>query len=91
MVRITGNASGITETKKDARINFITSTELDQKIASVASEIGVTKSEFIREAVKEYISRVEKERLRTELEAGYKANYAFDAQLNEEWEVADAE
>ncbi len=76
---------------KETRINFIASSKLDQEISSAARASHTTKSGLIREAVKEYILKIEKNALEEALEQGYRTHSAANTQLNKEWEAADAE
>jgi predicted DNA-binding protein len=77
--------------KPEARINFIASSELDERITSAARSARTTKSNLIREAVKEYILKIEKNALDHALEEGYKAYYGSQSRMNAEWEAADAQ
>jgi metal-responsive CopG/Arc/MetJ family transcriptional regulator len=56
-----------------------------------AHDLSTNRSEFIRSAVRDKLKRLERRRLEQELAEGYQANAAFDSELAEEFDHADAD
>lgn len=76
---------------KKERVNFLVSQELLKRAHRVAKESDVTLSDFIRNALLNYLEELERKRTIKELEEGYKVNTTYYNQMNKEWEAADAE
>lgn len=73
------------------RVNFLLPRDLVRDAKRAAGELDFTLTDFFREAVAKYLNEYARVRLEKELEEGYKANYALDARMNEEWKFADSE
>lgn len=76
------------KTKKE-RLSFFVNQDLSKKIYRVSEQTNQTVSELARQALKEYLERIEKEKIEQELENGYKANYDYYLRFQEEWNYAD--
>ena len=78
-------------TQKKEKINFYIPVDLNQSINEVAKELNENVSELLRIAVREFLERYEREKLKRELEEGYKANYDYYLKTNDEFQYADSE
>lgn len=54
-------------------------------------ELDYTLGDFFRAAISNYLKELEMASVQKELEAGYKANHSYYANLNKDWEFADSE
>lgn len=63
------------------RLNITIPESLAKKIDKLSN-----KSQFITEAVKEKLEKIEVEKLKKELEEGYRATRIKDQKVNKEWE-----
>ncbi|NUN08241.1 MAG: hypothetical protein HUU54_03615 [Ignavibacteriaceae bacterium] len=77
------------EPKGKERINLFVTSELSEQIYKVAEDENSTISDVVREAIKEYISKIENAKINRELEEGYKANYNYYLKSQDEWDYAD--
>lgn len=57
----------------------------------MASRLNVSRSELIREAVREYIKKVSAASLKKRLAEGYRANASLLKQVSKEFKFVDAE
>lgn len=57
----------------------------------MSKQSKLTTSEIIRNALQDYLNKLEKAKIDTELEDGYKANYDYYLKSQKEWEYADKE
>lgn len=80
----------IQEQKKE-RLSFFVNSELSSKVNSISKQTKLPVSEIARKALQNYIDQIEKEKIDSELEAGYKANYDYYLNTQEEWKYADKE
>jgi metal-responsive CopG/Arc/MetJ family transcriptional regulator len=64
---------------------------LYEKTQKAAQELSVTRSGLIREAVHEYLRRMERRKLARELAEGYCANAHLNQELSEEFVHVDAD
>lgn len=81
----------IQEHNKKERLSFFVNSELSRKINSISKQTNLPVSEIARKALQNFIDQIEKEKIETELEAGYKANYEYYLKTQEEWKHADKE
>jgi len=81
----------IQEQNKKERLSFFVNSELSNKINRISKQTNLPISEIARKALQNFIDQVEKEKIETELEAGYKANYDYYLKTQEEWKYADKE
>lgn len=77
------------EPKDKERINLFVTSELSEQINKVAEDENSTISDVVREAIKEYILKIENAKINRELEEGYKANYNYYLKSQDEWDYAD--
>ncbi len=80
---------GMQEPKGKERISLFVTSDISQQIYKVAEDENSTISDVVREAIKEYIAKIEKEKTNRELEEGYKANYNYYLKSQDEWDYAD--
>jgi metal-responsive CopG/Arc/MetJ family transcriptional regulator len=64
---------------------------LYEKTQKAAEELSVTRSGLIREAVHQYLGRIERQKLARELAEGYRANADLNQKLSEEFAHVDAD
>ncbi len=76
-------------TNKKERLSFFVNPELSNKVNKISKQTKLTVSEIARKALNNYIDQIEKEKVENELEAGYKANYDYYLNSQEEWKYAD--
>jgi predicted DNA-binding protein len=75
---------------KKEKVNFLFPSELNNKANAVAKELGFTYSDFVRQAVADFIERIERNKIDREIEEACKQFYDMDKQLAEEWRVAES-
>jgi hypothetical protein len=85
------NMPTIQEQNKKERLSFFVNSELSNKINIISKQTNLPVSEIARKALQNFIDQVEKEKIETELEAGYKSNYEYYLKAQEEWKHADKE
>lgn len=81
----------ITKSNKKERLSFFVNSELSEKVNQISKQNKLTTSEIVRNALQEYILKLEKARIESELEDGYKANHDYYLKSQKEWEYADKE
>jgi metal-responsive CopG/Arc/MetJ family transcriptional regulator len=79
----------VQEKNKKERLSFFVNSELSNKVNRISKQTNLPVSEIVRKALQNFIDQVEKEKIETELEAGYKANYDYYLKTQEEWKYAD--
>ncbi len=80
-----------TTAQKVRRKNFLLAVELEERANHVGKRLKKDFSQLTREALEEYVGRLEREILEQELAAGYTANAKLIEEMNREWEAADAD
>jgi hypothetical protein len=73
------------------RVNFLLPTDLMQEARRASAQLDCTLTDFVRASIASFLKDHTKARMAKEMEEGYKANYAYYARLNKEWEIADSE
>ena len=81
----------VQEQNKKERLSFFVNSELSNKVNRISKQTNLPVSETVRKALQNFIDQVEKEKIETELEDGYKANYDYYLKTQEEWKNADKE
>jgi predicted transcriptional regulator len=81
----------VQEQNKKERLSFFVNSDLSEKVNQISEQTNLTVSEIARQALVNFIEKVEKERIEKELEAGYIANYDYYLKSQEEWKHADKE
>lgn len=76
---------------KKERISFFIPADLSNKINEISEKSHLTLSEFSRKALINYIEYLENEKIKQELEKGYKENSDYYIKMQKEWEHADKE
>jgi predicted transcriptional regulator len=89
--RIGDNMPTVQEQNKKERLSFFVNSELSNKVNRISKQTNLPVSEIARKALQNFIDQVEKEKIETELEDGYKANYDYYLKAQEEWKYADKE
>ena len=83
--------SSVPEKGKRERLSFFVNAELSDRVNNIAKQAKLPVSEIARKALQSFIDQVEKEKIETELAAGYKANYEYYQKTQEDWKHADKE
>ena len=83
--------ASIQEQNKKERLSFFVNSELSNKVNSVSKQTNLSVSEIARRALQNFIDQIDKEKIETELESGYKSNYEYYLKTQEEWKYADKE
>ena len=91
ILRIGDNMPTVQEQNKKERLSFFINSELSNKVSRISKQTNLPVSEIARKALQNFIDQVEKEKIETELEDGYKANYDYYLKTHEEWKYADKE
>ncbi|HMS34203.1 MAG TPA: hypothetical protein PKC91_08950 [Ignavibacteria bacterium] len=81
----------ITKSKKKERLSFFVNSELSERVNQISKQSKLTTSEIVRIALQDYVCKLEKVKIESELEAGYKANHDYYLKSQKEWENADKE
>jgi len=76
---------------KPIRKQIIFNSEIAEKIEKYSTSLNEDFSKFIREASRERIERIEKERLEKELAEGYAANADLDLKTCDDFKHVDGE
>lgn len=71
------------------RRNFYLSLELIERAERIAAERDWNLSQLCRIALEDFLTRLEREKIKQELEEGYKANHQYYSKMSEEWQFAD--
>lgn len=75
--------------KKTERKNVYFPVDLLKRISEVKEDTDF--SSFIREAAKEKVEQIEREKLKKQLEEGYKAKAKLNKKISEDFEYVDGE
>ncbi len=75
---------------KKEKVNFLFPSELNTKANAVAKELGITYSDFVRQALADFIERIERKKIDREIEEACREFYDADKQLAEEWRIAES-
>lgn len=89
ILRIGDNMPTVQEQNKKERLSFFVNSELSNKVNRISKQTNLPVSEIARKALQNFIDQVEKEKIETELEDGYKTNYDYYLKTQEEWKYAD--
>jgi len=73
------------------RINLDLSSCQYEEMSRLMAEKGMNLSQFIREAVDEYIAKIEREKLEKQLKQGYLAKAELNIEICQEFEPIDGE
>ena len=73
------------------RINLDLSSYQYEEMSRLMAEKGMNLSQFIREAVDEYIAKIEREKLEKQLKQGYLAKAELKIEICQEFEPIDGE
>lgn len=76
-------------TQNKDRISFFINNELYEKLNRISEETNQTLSDLARNALNDYLHKLEKEKLEHELEQGYAENYDYYLKCQESWKYAD--
>ncbi|GJQ61009.1 MAG: hypothetical protein SCALA702_00620 [Melioribacteraceae bacterium] len=76
---------------KKERMSFFINPELSERVSKLSRQTNQTVSEFARKALDEYSRQIELQKTEKELEEGYKANYQYYLNSQDEWKFADNE
>jgi predicted DNA-binding protein len=74
---------------KKEKVNFLFPSELNTRAIAMANMLGLTYSDFVRQAVAEFVERIERENINREITEACKCFYETDKQLADEWRSAE--
>ncbi|MGD8781068.1 MAG: hypothetical protein PVH88_19140 [Ignavibacteria bacterium] len=77
--------------RENIKKNFIIPVSLLKKVEETGEEMGLKFSQIVRNALEEYVSKVEKEKLKKELIEACKFYYSTDKEISNEWRNAESE
>ena len=72
-------------TKEMRRKNFILPADLAGRAEEIAQSLGIDFSQFTREAIRQFIERIERESLEKQLEEACKNYRDFNKKFSPEW------
>lgn len=79
----------VQDQNKKERLSFFVSSELSNKVNRISEQTNLSVSEIVHKALQKFIDQLEKEKIETELEDGYKVNYEYYLKAKEEWKYTD--
>ncbi|MFH0992707.1 MAG: type II toxin-antitoxin system CcdA family antitoxin [bacterium] len=74
---------------KKEKVNFLFPSELNRKAIKVASELGFSYSELVRQALAEFLERIERERNNREIMEAAKFFHETEKKISDEWRVTE--
>lgn len=77
--------------KSKDRLSFFLNKDLSQKVYKLSKQNKKSISDIARDAISLYLEKIEKEKIRKEMEEGYQANTSYYLKQQEDWEHADSE
>ncbi|MDO9547533.1 MAG: CopG family transcriptional regulator [Candidatus Marinimicrobia bacterium] len=79
----------ITNQSKTQRLNLTILPDLTRRAESISKRMKISISEIVRQALSDYLDRLERADLEKRLSEGYQANTAYYSQQQEDWKHAD--
>ncbi|MCX6137294.1 MAG: ribbon-helix-helix domain-containing protein [Ignavibacteriales bacterium] len=76
-------------TNSKSRLNLVMPADLNEEMKTWADKLQVTISDIVRQAVCDYLRKLENDRIERELREGYIANYDYYKRESEAWKYAD--
>ena len=74
---------------KKEKVNFFFPSELNRRASKVATDLGFSYSELVRQALAEFLERIERERINREITEAAKFFYDVEKRLADEWRSAE--
>ncbi len=81
----------ISSKNKNKRLSILVNADLAKKLNEYSEKTNQSLSDIAREALRNYLLQVEKEKANKELAEGYKANYEYYLKTQNDWDYADKE
>ena len=78
-----------TISQKKEKVNFLFPYELNRKATAIARELGFSYSDLVRQALAEFLERIERNKIDREIEDACKYFYETDKKIAEEWRFAE--
>ena len=72
-------------TNQKSRLNLVVTAELNEQMLSWSERLAITLSELTRNALREYIERLERDRLERELAEACSNYREFNKQFSSDW------
>lgn len=79
----------LTISGKKEKVNFLIPSDLNQKANAIAESLGFSYSDFVRQALADFVEKIEREKTDREIEDACKFFYQTDKQLEDEWRFAE--
>ncbi|MBN1274601.1 MAG: hypothetical protein JXB26_20255 [Candidatus Aminicenantes bacterium] len=76
---------------KQKRMNFFVPYSLYQEINEIISFSNISKSDFARDALREYIKKIKKQQLKEQLKESYLAKSKLNIKISKDFEYVDTE
>jgi predicted transcriptional regulator len=74
---------------KKEKVNFFFPSELNRRASKLATELGFSYSELVRQALAEFLERIERERINREITEAAKFFYGTEKRLADEWRSSE--
>ena len=79
----------LAQKSKKEKVNFFFPSELNRRASKVATDLGFSYSELVRQALAEFLERIERERINREITEAAKFFYDVEKRLADEWRSAE--
>lgn len=79
----------LTLSGKKEKVNFFFPSDLNRRASEAATQLGFSYSELVRQALAEFLDRVERERINREITEAAKFFYDTEKLLADEWRGAE--
>ena len=74
---------------KKEKVNFFFPSELNRRASKAATDLGFSYSELVRQALAEFLERIDRERINREISEAAKFFYDTEKRLADEWRSAE--
>lgn len=83
--------SGFTISNKKEKVNFLFPADLNQKAIALADALGFTYSDFVRQAVADFVEKNEREKINREIADACIYFYETNKQIAAEWKSTETD
>ena len=84
-----GDMSTLQRNTKKEKVNFFFPSELNRRASKAATDLGFSYSELVRQALAEFLERIERERINREISEAAKFFYDTEKRLADEWRSSE--
>lgn len=74
---------------KKEKVNFLFPTELNKRANSIAKELGFTYSDLVRQALAEFIDKIDRKKIDSEIAEACAYFYDKEKKLAQEWRATE--